>query len=302
MTKFSFLADVSSEAGEVVSSSQSVAESKPSGLEAMITTAINWLTEHGLKLLIGIVCLIIFFMIIDFFFKKRLVNRLMKKKKMDKFIANAIAKAIRISLKAIGIVIFLGYVGIDTAGVGAVISSLGVVIGLAVQGSLANFAGGIVILVMRPFKISDFIEAQGYSGTVEEIHIFYTYLNTPDNKVVMIPNGSLANGNIVNYSRKELRRVDMVFSISYSSDEEKAKKIMKDILSNHKLVLKDPSPSVELNTMNQSSLDFVCRPWVKNGDYWTVYFEVTDQVKKAFKENGIEIPYNQLDVHIIDKK
>ncbi len=302
MTVFSFLENVSSETSEVVSSSQPVAEDNPSSFETMITTAVNWLTEHGLKLLIGIVCMIILFMIINFLFKKRFVNRLIKKKKTDKFIANAIAKAIRISLKAIVIVVFLGYVGIDTAGVGAVISSLGVVLGLAVQGSLANFAGGIVILVMRPFKITDFIEAQGYSGTVEEIHVFYTYLNTPDNKVVMIPNGALANGNIVNYSRKELRRVDMVFSISYSSDVEKAKKIMKDVLSNHKLVLKDPSPTVELNTMNQSSLDFVCRPWVKNSDYWTVYFDVTTQVKNAFKEEGIEIPYNQLDVHIIDKK
>ncbi len=297
------LENVSSTVEEASDTSQNVVTetSNPSTFETMISSAVNWLTENGLKLVIGIIALLIFCWIVNLF-KKILLKRILKKGKTDKFVANALCKGIGIGLKLLGVVVFFGYVGIDTAGVGAVISSIGVVIGLAVQGSLSNFAGGLVILVMRPFRLGDFIEAQGYSGTVEEIHIFYTYLTTPDNKVVMVPNGALANGNIVNYSRKNTRRVDLAYSISYSSDLEKAKEIIREIVNKHPLVLKEPLPTIELDTLGDSSLKIVCRPWVKKDNYWKVYFDLNKMIKKAFDENGVEIPFNQIDVHIVDKK
>lgn len=284
------------------SSSEATSDSTSSSGEVTLTsildTVVTWLAEHGVKLLIGLVALFIFFQIVNLI-AKSIRKRMEKKKKHDKHVINAVYKGIRIILKAIGFIIFLGYVGIDTAGVGAVVSSLGVVIGLAVQGSLSNLAGGVVILIMRPFKLGDYIEAQGYSGTVEEIHVFYTYIATPDNKVVMIPNGTLANGNMVNYSKKELRRVDLVFSASYGSDVEKVKEIIKTIVESHQLVLKNPAPSIELSELAASSLDFSCKVWVKNADYWRVNFDLLKDVTKAFEENKIEVPFNQLDVHIV---
>ena len=151
---------------------------------------------------------------------------------------------------------------------------------------------------MRPFKLGDFIEAQGHSGTVTDIKMFYTYLNTPDNKVVMIPNGTLGNGDIINYSKEEERRVDLVFSVDYSTDLKLAKEIIEKEIENHQLILKDKGYFVRLGEMAASSLDIKTRVWVKNADYWTVYFDLLENVKKKFDENNISVPFNQLDVHI----
>ena len=231
------------------------------------------------------------------FIAKRLQRRL-DKKNVDKTIANVTVKASKLVLKIMVFLLFLGYVGIETAGIGTIIGSVSICIGLAVQGSLSNFAGGIVILVMRPFKLGDFIEAQGHSGTVTYIKMFYTYLNTPDNKVVMIPNGALGNGDIINYSKEEERRVDLVFSVDYSTDLKLAKEIIEKEIENHQLILKDKGYFVRLGEMAASSLDIKTRVWVKNADYWTVYFDLLENVKKKFDENNISVPFNQLDVHI----
>ncbi|MDD7735627.1 MAG: mechanosensitive ion channel [Bacilli bacterium] len=273
-------------------------ETQDTSLQTIIANVINWLAQHGIKLLIGAIGLIALFIIINLVCKA-IKKRVLKKKKQDVHVVNTVFKIINYSLKAIVILVFLGYVGIDTAGVGAVISSLSIVFGLAVQGSLSNLAGGVVIFIMRPFKPGDFIEAQGYLGTVEEIHVFYTYINSPDNKVIMIPNGTLANGNIVNYSKNETRRVDLTFSVSYGSDVDKAKKLIEKIVIKHPLVLKEPSYRIEMSAMADSSIDIICRVWVKNPSYWDAYYDIMDQVKKAFDKEKIEIPFNQLDVHIV---
>jgi small conductance mechanosensitive channel len=265
-------------------------------LVELLQTVAGWLMQNGIKLIIGLIILFIAFKVVNFIAKR--LQRRLDKKNVDKTIANVTVMASKLVLKIMVFLLFLGYVGIETAGIGTIIGSVSVCIGLAVQGSLSNFAGGIVILVMRPFKLGDFIEAQGHSGTVTDIKMFYTYLNTPDNKVVMIPNGTLGNGDIINYSKEEERRVDLVFSVDYSTDLKLAKEIIEREIKNHQLILKDKGYFVRLGEMAASSLDIKTRVWVKNADYWTVYFDLLENVKKKFDENDISVPFNQLDVHI----
>lgn len=274
-------------------------EETPITFTEILNQIISWLSTEGVKLVIGVIILFILFKIINLVSNR--IRKKMIKKNKDKTITNVIYQILRKGLKILAILVFLGYVGIDTAGIGTIIASIGVGVGLALQGSLSNLAGGIVILIMRPFKIDDYIEAQGEGGTVENIGIFYTTLVTPDNKIVMIPNGTLANGTMTNYSTKELRRVDFNFSISYDADVEKAKRVIWDVIINTKNVLDEPSPFVRLKTYGVSSVDITTRVWVKNSDYWTVYFDMMESIKEEFAKANIEIPYNQLDVHIKNK-
>lgn len=292
-----FLSTILKLADEVIT--ETPVEKTPITFTEILNQILSWLSTEGVKLVIGLFVLFILFKIINVIsnkFKKR-----MEKKNKDKTITSVIYQILRKGLKILAILVFLGYVGIDTAGIGTVIASLGVGIGLALQGSLSNFAGGIVILILRPFKIDDYIEAQGEGGTVENIGIFYTTLVTPDNKIVMIPNGTLANGTMTNYSAKELRRVDFNFSISYDADVEKAKRVIWDVIINTKNVLDEPSPFVRLKEYGSSAVDITTRVWVKNADYWTVYFDMMESIKEEFAKANIEIPYNQLDVHVKNK-
>lgn len=268
-------------------------------LAALLQTVLNWLSTEGVKLLIGLVVLFVVFKIINIIAKK--FKKTMLAKNRDKTITMVVYSIIRKGLKIIAFLAFLGYVGIDTAGIGTIIASAGVAVGLALQGSLSNLAGGIVILLMRPFKIGDYISAQGESGTVEEIKLFYSYLITPDNKVVMIPNGVLANGSIINYSTKELRRVDFEFSISYDEDFEKAKKVIWDVIGSIENILTDPAPFVRVVSHGESTINIVTRVWTKNENYWDVYFDMMESIKQSFDNAKIEIPFNQLDVHIKEK-
>jgi len=272
---------------------------EPVTFTEILNTILTWLSTEGVKLVIGCVVLFILFKVINFIsnrFKKR-----MEKKNRDKTITMVLYQVIRKGLKILAILLFLGYVGIDTAGIGTAVASLGVALGLALQGSLSNLAGGIVILILRPFKIGDWVEAQGEGGSVENIGIFYTTLVTADNKIVMIPNGVLANGTMVNYSTKELRRVDLEFSISYDEDYEKAKQVIWEVIRKTNNILDDPKPFVRLKTHGESHIGIVTRLWVKNEDYWTVYFDMMESIKTEFDKANIEIPYNQLDVHIKNK-
>ena len=268
-------------------------------LAALLQTVLNWLSTEGVILLIGLVVLFFVFKIINIIAKK--FKKTMLAKNRDKTITMVVYSIIRKGLKAIAFLAFLGYVGIDTAGIGTIIASAGVAVGLALQGSLSNLAGGIVILLMRTFKIGDYITAQGESGTVEEIKLFYSYLITPDNKVIMIPNGVLANGSIINYSAKELRRVDFEFSISYDEDFEKAKKVIWDVIGSIENILTDPSPFVRVVSHGESTINIVTRVWTKNENYWDVYFDMMEAIKQSFDNAKIEIPFNQLDVHIKEK-
>ena len=193
---------------------------------------------------------------------------------------------------------FVGYIGIETASISAVIASIGVGISLAVQGALSNFAGGLIIIIMRPFKIGDWITTNGESGSVENIKLFYTELITGDNKVVYVPNGSLANNVIVNVSAKDTRRVDMLFSVAYDTDLNLAKQTLLNMLLADERVLKEPNPFITVSEYGTSSINITVRAWTKTSNYWGVYWNMMNNVKNEFDKVGIEIPFNQLDVNI----
>ena len=264
--------------------------------QALLNTVVGWLTNTGVKIIVAIIVLIISFKIINVIAKR--IEKKGENKKADKTIMKTLAYVIRLGLKVIVAICIIGYLGIDTSGLTALVASLGVCIGLAVNGALSNLAGGVLIILTRPFKIDDYIEAMGYAGTVVDIHITNTKLLTADNKVVYLPNGTLSSGEIVNYSEKDLRRVDLTFSIGYNNDFEKAKSIISEICQNHELILKDPVPFVRVCEHGDSSIKIATKVWVKNGDYWTVHFDLLESIKAAFDKEGIEIPYNQLDVNI----
>lgn len=254
-------------------------------MQEWLEKVVNWLTTEGLKLLICLILLFISFWIVNGIAKR--VKRRMEKRGKDKTVTSLMFKVIRIGGKLALFVIFLGVVGFDTAGIGTIIASFGVAIGLALQGALSNLAGGIIILIMRPLRIGDFIEAQGVSGTVEDIHIFYTDLVTPDNKMIHLPNGSLANGSITNYSKKSTRRVDMEFTISYDDDFVRAEKIIGDLCAADGRIMTDPAPFIRVKSHGDSAVVIVMRVWSKSEDYWAIYFDMMENVKKQFDANNI---------------
>lgn len=224
------------------------------------------------------------------------------KRNIDATLKGFLMNIIGILLKVMLFIAVIGMVGVQTSSFVAVLAAMGFAIGLALQGSLGNFAGGVLIMLFKPIAKDEYIEAQGEAGTVTSIEIFTTTLLTPDNKTVTIPNGPLANGNIVNYSRQKTRRVDFKFGISYDDDMKKAQKILSDIVKKHKLVLKEPEPFVRVGELGDSSVNFTVRIWTKTQDYWTVYFDVTENVKERFDKEGISIPYPQTDLHLYQKK
>ena len=262
----------------------------------VINSIVGWATTAGVRLLIATVILFVSFKAINAIARR--IEKKGNKDKYDKTIMKTIGYVFKIGLKLVIAICLVGYVGIDTSGLTALVASLGVCAGLAVNGALSNLAGGVLLILTRPFKIDDYIEAQGYSGTVEDIHITNTRLRTPDNKVVYIPNGALSTGNIVNYSEKDTRRVDFTFSVGYGEDFERAKAVITDICNAHELVLSDPEPFVRVSTHADSGINIVARVWVKSADYWTVNFDILESVKTEFDKQGIKKPYNQLDVHV----
>jgi small conductance mechanosensitive channel len=178
------------------------------------------------------------------------------------------------------------------------LGAAGLAVGMALSGTLQNFAGGVMILIFKPFKAGDFIEAQGYLGVVHEIQIFITILTTPDNKTIIIPNGGLSNGSMINYSTQKNRRIDWTFGIAYGDSADDARKVLMDVMNADERILKDPEPFVGMSELADSSVNFATRAWVNGDDYWGVFFDVNEKVYNAFNEKGISIPFPQMDVHI----
>ena len=228
----------------------------------------------------------------------RLVKKLMTKAHMDKILVNFIGSIISSVLLLFVVIAALDQLGINTTSLIALIGAAGLAIGLALQGSLQNLASGVMLIVFRPFKDGDFVEAGGTMGVVEEIGIFTTKMRTGDNKEVIVPNGQIFGGTITNYSKRETRRVDMVFGIGYGDDMRKAKDVITGIIEADERILKDPAPLVAVAELAESSVNINVRPWVKSGDYWGVYFDLNEKVKMAFDENGISIPFPQMDIHL----
>lgn len=266
-------------------------------IETMTTKVLDWAVSSGTKLVIGIILIVIGFKIINKLSKKFVAFS--EKRNLDLTLVKFTKSFISISLKGLLLLVIAGgYWDLQLSGLAAIVASAGVAIGLALQGSLSNFAGGFIILLLRPFKVGDYIQTGQFEGAVEQIGVFYTTLTTVDNKVVLIPNGTLSNGSLINYSTKDTRRVDLIFSAGYECDILKVRSVLKEIVSKNKLILDYPEPFVGLFEQGANSLNFAVRVWVNTPDYWTVYFDLLEQVKIRFDEENISIPYPQMDLHV----
>lgn len=224
------------------------------------------------------------------------VRNILVKRKVDPSIASFVKSAIEITLYFVLIIVVVGIMGIETSSFIALFASAGVAIGMALSGTLQNFAGGVLILSLRPYNVGDYIEAQGFAGTVKAIQMFSTIITTPDNKTIIIPNGALSNGTINNYSRQELRRVDWTVSLAYGTDFDAAKATIIDILDGDERIAK--APEVYLGALADSSVNLTVRAWVKAADYWPIFFEVNEKVYSELPKRGLQFPFPQLDVHV----
>ena len=262
-----------------------------------VNAVITFLAAIGIKLLISIIIIIFTFKTINLLGRK--LDKKLEKKSVDLTISRVLSSGFRLVLKVVIIACVVSYLGVETASISALIASIGVGISLAVQGTLSNFAGGVIIIIMRPFKIGDYIQMKEESGTVENIRLFYTHLVTPDNKMVLVPNGILANDVIVNYSAKDIRRCDLVLKVSYDCDIDLVKRVLYNACLDDQRFLNDYRlPFINVGNYSDSSIDVYVRVWVKKDDYWPVYYDLLDELKRILAKNGIEIPYNKLDVNI----
>lgn len=269
-------------------------------IEQLLSKVYEIFTVFGVKIIGAIVVFIVGRWIAKLF--ASLVRKLMDKREVDATVTKFVGSLTYFTLLTFVVLAALGLLGIQTTSFIAVIGAAGLAIGLALQGSLANFAAGFLLILFRPFKVGDFIDAAGVAGTVEAIQIFTTRLATPDNKTIIIPNSKLTGDNIINFSTKGTRRADMVFGIGYEDDIDKARDIITEILSKDERVLKDPPMQVAVSELGDSSVNFVTRAWVNAKDYWGVVFETTEAVKKRFDAEGISIPFPQRDVHVYEHK
>jgi small conductance mechanosensitive channel len=269
-------------------------------MEDLISKVWELLTIYGLKVIAAVVVFVVGRWIAKGLTK--FAEKVMNKRLVDPTIVSFVANMTYIALLVFVVLAALGQLGIQTTSFIAVIGAAGLAIGLALQGSLANFAAGFLMIIFRPFKVGDYIEGAGVGGTVEVIQIFTTQLKTPDNKTVIIPNAALTAGNITNYSAKGTRRVDLVFGIGYGDDIDHAKKVIMDVLAKEERILKDPATTIGVVELADSSVNFAVRPWVKADDYWNVYFNLTENIKKSFDAQGISIPFPQRDVHMYEHK
>jgi small conductance mechanosensitive channel len=255
---------------------------------------------YGLKLLFAIAVLILGSWVAKLI--KRTMHRLLSKRNLDPMVVGFLANLTYVVLMVFVVLAALGKLGIQTASFVAILGAAGLAIGLALQGSLANFAAGFLLIVFRPFKKGDYIEAGGTAGIVDEIQVFTTILNTPDNRRVIVPNAKVMGENITNYSAMETRRLDLTFGVSYSDDVPKVKQVLKRIAEEDARVLKDPAPEILLAELGDSSVNFIMRVWVRSADYWPFKFETTEKVKITFDREGIRIPFPQRVVHLFNEK
>ncbi|TKJ40635.1 mechanosensitive ion channel protein MscS [candidate division LCP-89 bacterium B3_LCP] len=263
----------------------------------------NW-SQQGLDLIMqyvptvvtALITLVIGLWIIKIIVKA--VNRNMGKSKVDVSLQKFLASMIGIGLKIMLLITVIGMFGVQMTSFIAIIGAAGLAVGLALQGTLANFAGGVLILLFKPYKVGDVIEAQGFIGGVHEIQIFNTILKTPDKKTIIIPNGGLSNGSITNYTTEPQRRIDFTFGIGYEDNIDKAQETLLKIIAEDDRILKDPAPMVKVSELADSSVNFATRVWCNTADYWDIYFDMHGKVKKAFDANGISIPFPQTDVHL----
>jgi small conductance mechanosensitive channel len=257
-------------------------------------------TVYGLRVIAALVILVVGRWIAKFV--KRIFKKVMTKREVDATITSFVGDLVYILLLAFFVIAALGNLGVQTTSFIAILGAAGLAVGLALKDSLANFAAGFMMILFRPFLVGDYIEGAGTAGTVEKSHIFNTQLKTPDNKTVIVPNAKLTSGNIVNYSTKGTRRVDMTFGIGYDDDIDKAKAIIAEMIHSDERVLPEPAPMIAVAALADSSVNIVARPWVKSSDYWGLMTDLTENIKKRFDKEGVSIPYPQRDVHLYEHK
>ena len=268
-------------------------------LDVFLAKMIDLGISVGSKILLAIVVFLVGRWIVRRL--NKLLAKILEKRHVEASLSTFVKSLVNITLTLLLIIVVIGVLGIETSSFIALFASAGVAIGMALSGTLQNFAGGVMILLFKPFKVGDTIEAQGQSGTVREIQIFNTILATPDNKIIIIPNGGLSTGLMKNYSREATRRVDWEFGIAYGDDYTKAKAVIARLLDADGRVLKDPAYFIALTSLGESSVNIVVRAWVNAGDYWGVYFDMNEKVYKTFAEETLNIPFPQLDVHLHGK-
>lgn len=256
----------------------------------------NFGIEYAPKLLGGIIVLIVGLWITKLITKG--FGKSLQKSNIDQSLVPFLKGLVNVLLKALVAITVMGMLGIEMTSFVAIIGAAGLAVGLALSGTLQNFAGGIIILILKPFKIGDFIEAQGFTGTVKEISIFATHLNTPDKKLVIVPNGPLSTGALINYSAEDLRRVDWTFGIAYGDDMHVFKKAINDFIAADSRILADPAPFIGLSALADSSVNFTVRVWTDTANYWDVFFAMNEKVYTKFPEYNLNIPFPQMDVHV----
>lgn len=227
----------------------------------------------------------------------KFIRRLMDKRKVDVSIKTFVRSLVNILLTILLIISVVGALGVETTSFAALLASAGVAVGMALSGNLQNFAGGLVILLFKPYKVGDWIDAQNVSGTVKEIQIFHTILTTADNKLIYVPNGALSSGVVTNYSNQTTRRVEWIVGVDYGEDYNKVEKVVREVLAADKRILDDPAPFIALHALDASSVNVVARVWVNSADYWGVYFDINKAIYATFNEQGINFPFPQLTVH-----
>ena len=256
----------------------------------------QFLVKMGTSLIISVVIIVFGFWLAKFFSKA--VKRILLKSNTDTGLVTFITSFMSMGLKVLVVITAITQLGIEMTSFVALLGAAGLAIGMAFSGTLSNFAGGIIILVLKPFKVGDFIDTQNEQGFVHEIQIFNTILHTRDNKVIILPNGGVANGNIINFTKADKRRVDWTISISYGDNADKAKEILLRYVKEDKRILTDPEPFVGLALLNNSSVDLTLRVWTSTDDYWPVFFDMNERIYREFPEEGLRFPFPQMDVHI----
>ncbi|MFR9523494.1 MAG: mechanosensitive ion channel domain-containing protein [Rikenellaceae bacterium] len=260
----------------------------------------HWVVNGAVDIVSKIAMAVIFYYICRWIVKRivKVLDKMMSKRGVEISLSKFVLSLVSISLNLIIILTTISILGINTTSFLAIFASAGLAVGMALSGTLQNFAGGVLILFLKPFKVGDFIEAQGFSGSVKEISLFSTLLNTLDNKMVIIPNGSLSTSPINNYSKESTRRVEWVVGVAYGTDFDRAKSVIEDILSHHELVLQDQGLFIVLGALADSSVNITIKAWCKSSDYATLLFDINEKIYKRFNAEGIEFPFPQLDVHL----
>lgn len=266
-------------------------------MDLQIETITGFISVYAIKILIALAI----FIVGKFIAKKlaQISQKMMRKSKIDETLVSFGGNILYGLMLAFVAIAALSQLGINTTSLAAVVAAAGLAIGLALQGSLSNLAAGVMLILFRPFKLGDYVVAAGTDGTVEEINIFTTKLKSPDNKEITVPNGEIISGNIVNFSAKPTRRVDLVFGVGYDDDIKKVKEVLTKIVNADDRILKEPAPMIAVHELADNSVNFICRPWVASGDYWAVFWDLQEKVKIEFDKAGITIPYPQRDMHIV---